>query len=702
MKFKLLFIFYSFSFNLFSQGTWTAKANLLGTARLTAVAFTIGNKGYFGTGSIGFGNSVSDFWEYNPATNSWAQKANFGGGARGFACGFSIGTKGYIGTGLNNTTYYNDFWEYDPATNLWTQKASCGATLRWAAGSFAVNGKGYIVAGHNQSYVAQGDVWQYDPVGNLWTQKSNFAGAVRGDIDRAPFVLSGKAYLGTGANIASTPMTDYNDFWQYDPVTDTWTQEANFPGTKRHGATGFSVCNMGYLGLGQDGNVNSFNDFWQYDAGTNSWNTVAAFGGNARGDAAPFVIGSKAYVCGGSSGSSPFVMYKDLWEFTPSGVLSLTVTATNTVICSSTSVTLNVSGGSSYLWSTGSTATSIVVTPTTSTTYTVSDPGNPCSVGGIISVAVISQPPVTISGNSSVCSGDSIILSASGGGNYLWTTGATTPFIIIAPSATTTYSVIASAASCADTSAFTVSVSPYPIATVLCVDTICSGQNAILSANGGGTYSWNTGFTSSAIIISPSANTTYSVVVSLSGCDDTTLCTVNVVPSPTVIISSDITISSGASTTLVASGGGGYSWSTGAATDSIFVSPVTTTPFCVVVTSSNNCSDTACVTVTVEPIDCSASSVGKFYFPNAFSPNGDNENETFGLYIGNYNCIKEYKFSIYNRWGEKVFETDKPTDSWDGIYRGTMEGSALFVYYAKAVLTNGDEIVKSGNVSLIK
>ena len=55
-----------------------------------------------------------DFWEYDPATNAWTQKADFGGTARDGAVGFSIGSKGYIGTGYDGTGSTKDFWEYTP------------------------------------------------------------------------------------------------------------------------------------------------------------------------------------------------------------------------------------------------------------------------------------------------------------------------------------------------------------------------------------------------------------------------------------------------------------------------------------------------------------------------------------------------------------------------------------------------------------
>ena len=81
----------------YSQNTWTQKSNYGGSNRTFTAQFTIGDKGYVGTGNSGIPNDFrADFWEFDGATNAWTQKANFGGGAREGASGFSIGNKGYI------------------------------------------------------------------------------------------------------------------------------------------------------------------------------------------------------------------------------------------------------------------------------------------------------------------------------------------------------------------------------------------------------------------------------------------------------------------------------------------------------------------------------------------------------------------------------------------------------------------------------
>lgn len=115
----IAFILTVFTFHAFAQSpnTWIQKSDFGGIAVASSVGFSIGSKGYIGTGD-GMGKR-KDFWEYDPSIDTWSQKADFGGSARVAASGFSIGTKGYIGTG-DDALIVSDFWEYDPATNNWT------------------------------------------------------------------------------------------------------------------------------------------------------------------------------------------------------------------------------------------------------------------------------------------------------------------------------------------------------------------------------------------------------------------------------------------------------------------------------------------------------------------------------------------------------------------------------------------------------
>lgn len=222
---------------------------------------------------------------------------------------------------------------------------------------------------------------------------------------------------------------------------------------------------------------------------------------------------------------------------------------------------------------------------------------------------------------------------------------------------------------------------------------ICSGSSTILTGTGGGNYSWNTGASTNAISVSPTANTSYTVIVSNGNCADTASINVTVNPAPTADAGTSVTITEGSQTTLSATGGGSYFWSNGATTQSISVSPTTTTTYCVQVTNTSNCTDSACVTVYVD-MECD-----DVFIPTAFSPNNDGQNDFF--YVMS-NCISNMHLVIYDRWGEKVFETTDQNLKWDGSYKGKPLNIAVFVYKLEADLVSGEHLSEKGNVSLVR
>jgi len=283
-------------------GTWTQKADFGGKARNSAVGFSIGGKGYTGTGYDG--SYCKDFWEYDPAQNTWTQKADFGGMARNSAVGFSIGSRGYIGTGYDGS-YYKDFWEYDPALNTWTQKADFGGKIRKAAVGFSIGSRGYIGTGYDGSY--HKDFWEYDPALNTWTQKADFGGAARDSA--VGFSIGSRGYAGTGSSGSYC-----KDFWEYDPVKNIWKQKADFGGAARSSAVGFSTNNKGYIGTGYDGSY--YKDFWEYDSVKNIWERKADFGGTARYGAVGFLVGTKKYIGTGYDTA----LVRDFWAFDPGGI----------------------------------------------------------------------------------------------------------------------------------------------------------------------------------------------------------------------------------------------------------------------------------------------------------------------------------------------------------------------------------------------
>ena len=87
------------------------------------------------------------------------------------------------------------------------------------------------------------------------------------------------------------------------------------------------------------------------------------------------------------------------------------------------------------------------------------------------------------------------------------------------------------------------------------------------------------------------------------------------------------------------------------------------------------------------------------YLPNAFSPNGDNNNDVFRI---RSNFIDQVEMAIYDRWGEKIFETTDKNTWWDGTYKGNLLPPDVYAYYFKVRCIDGDTYFKKGNVTLIR
>jgi hypothetical protein len=249
---------------------WTRKADFPGKIEGSAVSFSIGTKGYIGTGDdFKTVSYTGEFWEYDPATDSWTQKASFPANPRGMATGFSIGIKGYIGTGFfwdsgfPDLVYYNDFWEYDQETDTWTRKADFGGVARSGAVGFSIGNKGYLGMGWNGDFNNPSgflkDFWEWDQETNIWTQKADFGGIARQGAVGFSFEKSG--YIGIGWNNGNL-----TDCWEWNQVTDTWTQKSSFGGIGRPWGVGLSIGNKGYFVTGFDGYTNvSHQDLWEYD-----------------------------------------------------------------------------------------------------------------------------------------------------------------------------------------------------------------------------------------------------------------------------------------------------------------------------------------------------------------------------------------------------------------------------------------------------
>ncbi len=257
-------------------------------------------------------------------------------------------------------------------------------------------------------------------------------------------------------------------------------------------------------------------------------------------------------------------------------------------ICEGTSTLLTATGGAAtnYLWNTGETTPTIEVSPTETTTYTVTvsdDEGN--SDEDSVTVFVNQFPIANAGEDQTICQGDSITLTATGGDTFLWSNGETTQSINVNPNSNLTYSVEVFSNNCSSEDSVTVFVNPNPNVTIVNGDSvdIMNGDFVTLTATGANSYLWSNGAVQPNIAVNPSQTTTYEVTGSIGECLDQSQVVVNVIPEVEANAGEDVSICFGETITLTATGGDEYEWSTGETTASIDVSPEETSVYTVTV-----------------------------------------------------------------------------------------------------------------------
>jgi len=171
------------------------------------------------------------------------------------------------------------------------------------------------------------------------------------------------------------------------------------------------------------------------------------------------------------------------------------------------------------------------------------------------------------------------------------------------------------------------------------------------------------------------------------------------------------TICLGDSTTLgsIDSAGYTYLWQGPGLSDStssmITVTPIQTTTYTLTINDimpmAYSCQLSKTETVTITVIDCDTippATKNRVWLPNIFSPNGDGQNDV--LYVrGN---INELNFNIFNRWGEKVFESKALDKGWDGTFHNESMNDGVFVYYITGTYTDNTPFDIKGNVTLVR
>lgn len=254
---------------------------------------------------------------YTQTHNFWTKKNDFGGLKRERAVAFTANDFAFVGTGIDTAEHVlNDFWKYDAMTDSWEQVANLPGSIRRNAVAFSINDIGYVGTGMDSAVASVpgsnvlSDFWAYDPVLNSWTQKADFPGSGGNGVYFATgFSIDSKGYICCGKRGPN----DYTDeLWEYKPSIDQWAQLPSFPGGVRYQLSSFSIGYSAFVGLGTDQDLYR-NDIWKFDATINQWTEMSNFPASERAGATSFTIGERGYICMGTNGG----MLDDLWEYNP-------------------------------------------------------------------------------------------------------------------------------------------------------------------------------------------------------------------------------------------------------------------------------------------------------------------------------------------------------------------------------------------------
>ncbi|MBI1224049.1 MAG: T9SS type B sorting domain-containing protein [Bacteroidetes bacterium] len=351
--------------------------------------------------------------------------------------------------------------------------------------------------------------------------------------------------------------------------------------------------------------------------------------------------------------------------------------------------------------------------PSESTNYIVTGEYEGCPVGGSVSVEVVPQPFIQAP-TEVVCPGESVGLNQSGQGNwnYTWSSpddpnfNSTEPNPIVNPAQNTTYSVIVDNGTCPPaTFQVMIAVSNNPTLTVS-NDTIVCGLNSIQlfadAGEPGGNYEWSNGSNSqqSDAMLDVGLNTF--LVTYTNHCGDTLTGNVTVELTPAIsveILPTDtsayyqgtvLNLETNVSGPVVS-----YVWTNGSTSDTANFVLYNIPMDSIFVTVSDALGCTSTDFISFEVLE------SMFDIPNVFSPNNDDDNERFRVAILGEN-VEVLSMTIWNRWGQKVFEEKNSNEGWDGKQKGEAAASDVYIYKVIVKRPDGTKFVKTGDVTLLR
>jgi gliding motility-associated-like protein len=400
----------------------------------------------------------------------------------------------------------------------------------------------------------------------------------------------------------------------------------------------------------------------------------------------------------------------------PASAMTVSTSSVSTLCGTSNgSVSAVVSGGTSpygYAWTPGNANTASVSNLAAGVYSLVVTDANGCTSNGTATVSNSNGPTVTCVVSNISCFGGTngaAMAQVSGGTapySYAWTPSGGTNATASNLSAGTYAVQVTDNTGCIGTAGVTITEPTQIILTETIIPSSCTNDNGSISVvvtggTGPYTYTWSPSGQTGTSISNLGPGSTPSLAVS-----DAQDCatsesylipgtgTINVTATPI-----STTILDGQSVIMNAFGASTYQWSppddlSCATCANTSASPSATTLYTVTGTAPNGCTGQAEVMIYVTEV------CGDIYVPTIFSPASLNTENKQACVYGN--CIAELDYSIYDRWGQCVFQTKDQNACWDGKYKGKEMNAGVFAYKLTVKLQNGDFVIRSGNLTLLK
>jgi gliding motility-associated-like protein len=337
----------------------------------------------------------------------------------------------------------------------------------------------------------------------------------------------------------------------------------------------------------------------------------------------------------------------------------------------------------------------VIVNPAIDTAYYLRAEKTPgCFAFDTIHITVKHSPVINLGNDTSLCSGQTLLLNAgSGFTDYRWSNGNTS--MQITADTVGVYSIVATdLQGCKSYDTLSVlNIFSLPLVQLDDNTELCLGSSRTLDAGNFIRYLWQDGSVNRTFII----NTTgifYVDVTDNHGCKGSDTAKVfTILPVPAKFLPADTAICRNTPLTILPNiPFTSYLWNTNSTAPSIIITAPGT--YWLQVNDNKNC--TGKDSIVVLPKEC----LKGFFVPNAFTPNGDSKNDKLkGFLFGN---VEQFEFIVYNRYGQVVFRSADPNEGWDGSIRGKQQNPGAYTWACKYRITGGVTEIEQGSALLIR